>query len=69
MAYPDRLDSGESPAVPLWIIIVSVAVGILLLIILIIILWKLGFFKRKRPNPTLKGNLEKEKGRNGEYNS
>ena len=68
MAYPDRLDTGESPAVPLWIIIISVAAGILLLVVLIIILWKLGFFKRKRPDPTLTGNLEKEKERlNGEY--
>lgn len=67
MAYPDRLDTGESPAVPLWIIIISVAAGILLLVILIIILWKLGFFKRRRPDPTFTGNVEKEKKLSGEY--
>ena len=68
MAYPDRLDTGESPEVPLWIIIVSVVAGILLLVLLILILWKCGFFKRKRPDPTLTGNLQKEKELlNGEY--
>lgn len=61
IAYPDRLDTGETPAVPLWIIIVSVVAGILLLVLLILILWKCGFFKRKRPDPTLTGNLQKEK--------
>ena len=45
----------------------SVVAGILLLVLLILILWKLGFFKRKRPDPTLTGNLEKEKELNGEY--
>lgn len=66
MAYPDRLDTGESPSVPLWIIIVSVLAGILLLVILL--LWRLGFFKRKRPDPTLKGSLlQKDKELNGEY--
>lgn len=68
MAYPDRLDTGESPAVPLWIIIVSVLAGILLLVLLILLLWRLGFFKRKRPDPTLKGSLlQKDKELNGEY--
>lgn len=62
MAYPDRLDKGDSPAVPLWLIIVSVLAGILLLVLLILLLWWLGFFKRKRPDPTLKGSLlHKEK--------
>ncbi|XP_046437434.1 integrin alpha-PS1-like isoform X2 [Daphnia pulex] len=68
MAYPDRLDTGESPSVPLWIIIVSVLAGILLLVLLILLLWRLGFFKRKRPDPTLKGSLlQKDKELNGEY--
>ncbi len=32
-----------------WIIVVSVLVGLLLLVIISSVLWKLGFFKRHRP--------------------
>ncbi|GBP30999.1 Integrin alpha-PS1 [Eumeta japonica] len=58
IAYPD-LRISESTEVPLWVIILSVILGLLVLILLIIALWKLGFFKRSRPDPTLSGNLEK----------
>ncbi|XP_068633179.1 integrin alpha-PS1-like isoform X2 [Battus philenor] len=58
VAYPD-LKISEPTEVPLWVIIVSVIVGLIVLILLIIALWKLGFFKRSRPDPTLSGNLEK----------
>ncbi|CAG5046011.1 unnamed protein product [Parnassius apollo] len=58
VAYPD-LKISEPSEVPLWVIIVSVIVGLIVLILLIIALWKLGFFKRSRPDPTLSGNLEK----------
>lgn len=58
VAYPD-LKFSEPSEVPLWVIIVSVILGLLVLIILIFVLWKLGFFKRSRPDPTLSGNLEK----------
>ncbi|XP_073956802.1 integrin alpha-PS1-like isoform X3 [Choristoneura fumiferana] len=58
VAYPD-LNISEPTEVPLWVIIVSVIVGLIVLILLIIALWKLGFFKRSRPDPTLSGNLEK----------
>lgn len=34
---------------PIWIIIVSILAGILLLAILTYVLYKMGFFKRKRP--------------------
>ncbi|XP_026327336.1 integrin alpha-PS1 isoform X2 [Hyposmocoma kahamanoa] len=44
---------------PYWVIIISVIIGLLLLILLIFALWKFGFFKRSRPDPTLSGNLEK----------
>jgi len=64
MSYSDRLDTGESPAVPLWILVIGAVAGILQLVVLII-LWKLCFFKRKRPDPTLTGNFEKEKERLG----
>ncbi|XP_015784876.1 integrin alpha-PS1-like [Tetranychus urticae] len=46
-AYPD-LPLLPSP-VPLWIIILSILLGILLLILLIIVLWKCGFFVRRKP--------------------
>ncbi|XP_049873202.1 integrin alpha-PS1 isoform X2 [Pectinophora gossypiella] len=58
IAYPD-LKISEPTEVPYWVIIVSVIVGLIVLILLIIALWKLGFFKRSRPDPTLSGNLEK----------
>ncbi|XP_063536455.1 integrin alpha-PS1 isoform X1 [Cydia strobilella] len=58
VAYPD-LKMSEPSQVPLWVIIVSVIVGLIVLILLILALWKLGFFKRSRPDPTLSGNLEK----------
>ncbi|XP_045772971.1 integrin alpha-PS1 isoform X1 [Maniola jurtina] len=58
VAYPD-LKISEPSEVPLWVIIVSIIVGLIVLILLIIALWKLGFFKRSRPDPTLSGNLEK----------
>ncbi|KAK7872445.1 hypothetical protein R5R35_014243 [Gryllus longicercus] len=65
MALPDRLDVHEPESVPYWIIAVAVGVGLLLLVALILILWKLGFFKRRRPDPTLSGNLEKHRDENG----
>ncbi|KAI1301767.1 Integrin alpha-PS1 [Halotydeus destructor] len=46
-AYPD-LPLLPGQEAPLWIIIVAVLLGILLLIVLIAILWKLGFFERKK---------------------
>lgn len=58
VAYPD-LKISEPTEVPLWVIIISVIIGLIVLILLILALWKLGFFKRSRPDPTLSGNLEK----------
>jgi integrin alpha 7 len=48
-----KLNSSEkkSEEVALWIIILSVCAGILLLVILVIVLWRVGFFKRNKPNP------------------
>lgn len=47
--------------VPLWIIILAICGGLLLLIILILCLWKLGFFKRKKPGYMPAATSEKEK--------
>ncbi|KAM3965312.1 LOW QUALITY PROTEIN: multiple edematous wings [Aphomia sociella] len=58
IAYPD-LQISETTQVPLWVIIISVIIGLIVLVLLILLLWKLGFFKRSRPDPTLSGNLEK----------
>jgi hypothetical protein len=46
-AYPD-LPLLPPQDAPLWIIILAIVLGLLLLIVLILILWKLGFFKRKK---------------------
>ena len=58
-AYPELHDQVPSGPVPLWVIIVGILVGLFLLALVAFILWKCGFFKRRRPDPTLSGNLEK----------
>ncbi|XP_042879254.1 integrin alpha-PS1-like, partial [Penaeus japonicus] len=60
LAYPDLLDQLPPEEVPLWVILVSIFAGLLVLLIIALILWKLGFFERKRPDPTLSGNLDKD---------
>ncbi|XP_063973900.1 integrin alpha-PS1 isoform X1 [Diachasmimorpha longicaudata] len=67
IAYPDLGDQQDAEPVPIWIIIVAIVAGLLLLILLTIVLWKLGFFKRRRPDPTLSGNLEKHRDDNPEH--
>ncbi|XP_014210649.1 integrin alpha-PS1 [Copidosoma floridanum] len=66
IAEPDLLDQQEPEPVPIWIIIVAVVAGLLLLILLTLILWKIGFFKRRRPDHTLSGNLQKHRDENPE---
>ena len=46
-AYPDTA-SLPPPGAPWWAIILAVILGILLLVLLVVILWKLGFFERKK---------------------
>jgi len=58
-AYPELRDQAPSAAIPIWIIILGIIVGLFLLALVAFILWKCGFFKRRRPDPTLSGNLEK----------
>lgn len=65
-AYPELHDQNAESGVPIWIIIVSIIGGLLLLALFTFCLWKLGFFKRRRPDPTLSGNLEKNKNSSGE---
>jgi integrin alpha 7 len=58
-AYPELRDQALDQSIPIWIIILGIIVGLLLLALVAFILWKCGFFKRRRPDPTLSGNLEK----------
>ncbi|VDM66003.1 unnamed protein product [Strongylus vulgaris] len=47
VAYPDRPALGSRP-VPWWLILVSILIGLLILLIVVLILWRCGFFKRKK---------------------
>lgn len=58
-AYPELIDQIPSSTIPYWIIILGIIVGLFLLALVAFILWKCGFFKRRRPDPTLSGNLQK----------
>ncbi|XP_043249530.1 integrin alpha-PS1 isoform X2 [Colletes gigas] len=66
IVYPDLLDQQDAEPVPIWVIVVAVVAGLILFILLTLVLRKLGFFKRRRPDPTLSGNLEKHKDDNPE---
>ncbi|XP_057369878.1 integrin alpha-PS2-like isoform X1 [Daphnia carinata] len=47
----DQLDrEREARAIPWWIIVLAAVAGVLLLLLLIFVLWKMGFFKRSRPD-------------------
>ncbi|VDL77756.1 unnamed protein product [Nippostrongylus brasiliensis] len=52
IAYPDRPALGSRP-IPWWIILVSALVGLLILLVVVLILWRCGFFKRKKYEPSL----------------
>ncbi|XP_075155333.1 multiple edematous wings isoform X2 [Haematobia irritans] len=58
-AYPELIGQQRDTATPLWIIILAIIGGLLLLALFTYAMWKCGFFKRRRPDPTLSGNLEK----------
>lgn len=61
IAKIDLLEQQETKSIAWWIIILAILAGISLLILLTLLLWKLGFFKRQRPDPTLSGNIEKHR--------
>ena len=48
MAYPDGLAVEGIANIPVWVMVVSIMAGLLVVIIISLILWKFGFFERKR---------------------
>jgi len=65
VAYSDIVE--EEKEIPLWVIIVASLCGLLLLIIIVLVLWRIGFFKRKRPGDLHQAEKQKAKTTNGEY--
>ncbi|XP_039296864.1 integrin alpha-PS1 isoform X2 [Nilaparvata lugens] len=59
VAKVDLHQQRKTEPIPLWIIILAIVLGLILLVLLTLLLWKCGFFKRRHPDPTLSGNLEK----------
>ncbi|XP_067141293.1 integrin alpha-PS2-like [Centruroides vittatus] len=55
-------DVGLKSAIPWWILILAVCGGLLLLGLLALLLWKLGFFKRKRPQEESEKQLLQKNG-------
>ncbi|ESO84557.1 hypothetical protein LOTGIDRAFT_168627 [Lottia gigantea] len=68
IAIPD-VKVAEPESIDWWIILIAVLAGVLLLVILILILYKLGFFKRKKPEDmqTYEVKFEKRKEAVEEY--
>ncbi|KAK6166151.1 hypothetical protein SNE40_022913 [Patella caerulea] len=62
IAIPD-VKVAEPKGIEWWIILIAVLAGVLLLVLLILILWKCGFFKRKKPEDmqTYEVKFEKKK--------
>ncbi|KAK3590412.1 hypothetical protein CHS0354_022534 [Potamilus streckersoni] len=55
------IKAAEKREVAWWIIVVAVLGGLVLLIVLVVLLWKLGFFKRTRPEDQLTYSAKVEK--------
>ena len=48
VAFPDGLSETGMANIPVWVMVVSIMTGLLVVIIITLILWKFGFFERKR---------------------
>ncbi|GMS89597.1 hypothetical protein PENTCL1PPCAC_11772, partial [Pristionchus entomophagus] len=54
LAYPDKPSIDDSRPIPWWVYAAAASIGLLILLLLVLVLWKCGFFKRKRADgPTL----------------
>ncbi|XP_054088332.1 integrin alpha-PS1 isoform X1 [Zeugodacus cucurbitae] len=58
-AYPELLDREREQPTSIWVYIVAIICGLIVLAVVVLVLWHIGFFKRRRPDPTLSGNLVK----------
>ena len=48
VAFPDGLSETGMANIPVWVMVVSIMTGLLVVVIISLILWKFGFFERKR---------------------
>ena len=48
VAFPDGLSEAGMANIPIWVMVVSIMTGLLVVVIITLILWKFGFFERKR---------------------
>ena len=48
VAFPDGLGVEGIANIPVWVMVVSIMAGLLVVIIISLILWKFGFFERRR---------------------
>ena len=48
VAFPDGLSEAGIANIPIWVMVVSIMTGLLVVVIITLILWKFGFFERKR---------------------
>jgi hypothetical protein len=64
-AVPDSLAVPGRGGVPWWAVLLGVIGGLILLGLIGVCLWWCGFFKRKKPDFTLSGNLERQRMTNG----
>jgi len=48
VAFPDGLSETGMANIPVWVMVVSIMAGLFVVVIITLILWKFGFFERKR---------------------
>lgn len=48
VAFPDGLSETGMANIPIWVMVVSIMAGLFVVVVITLILWKFGFFERKR---------------------